>query len=155
MNSKFFVVLTMVLCLAGMALAQSSTGSIQGTVTDTQGAVIPDASVVITNQATGRVITVKTSGDGLFSQPALDPGSYKVEVDQPNFQKSIKDVVLQTAQVVNLDFALAIGGTSQTVEVSAATPIVDTATSGISDVVTGSQITDLPLNGRNLHNWLH
>lgn len=149
MKRKFFVVLTVVLCLAGLALGQSSTGSIQGTVTDTQGAVIPDASVVITNQATSRAITVKTNGDGLFSQPALDPGSYKVEIDQPNFQKNIKDVVLQTAQVVNLDFSLAPGGTSQTVEVSAATPIVDTATSGISDVVTGSQITDLPLNGRN------
>ena len=61
----------------------------------------------------------------------------------------IKDVVLQTAQVIKVDFALQPGSTTQTVEVTAATPIVDTATSGIGDIVVGKQITDLPLNGRD------
>ncbi len=149
MKSKFFLVLVFVLCLAGWAFGQSSAGTIQGIVTDAQGAVIPGASVVITNQGTGRAITVTSNGEGLFSLPSLDPGSYKVEIDQPNFQKTIKDVILQTAQVVNLEFALQPGATSQTVEVTAATPVVDTATSGISDVVVGRQVTDLPLNGRN------
>ena len=149
MNSKFFLVLAVVLCLGAIAFGQSSAGTIQGSVTDPQGAVVPDASVSITSQSTGRVFTVKSNADGLFSQPSLDPGPYKVEVDQPNFQKMIQDVVLQTAQVVNLNIALQLGSTSQTVEVTGATPVVDTATSGISDVVMGSQITDLPLNGRN------
>jgi hypothetical protein len=149
MNSKVFLVLAVVLCLGAIAFGQSSAGTIQGSVTDPQGAVVPDASVSITSQSTGRVFTVKSNGEGLFSQPSLDPGPYKVEVDQPNFQKMIQDVVLQTAQVVNLNIALQLGSTSQTVEVTGATPIVDTATSGISNVIIGQQLTDLPLNGRN------
>jgi hypothetical protein len=95
------------------------------------------------------MFTVTTSSNGLYSLPALDPAPYKVEVDQPNFEKSIKDVVLQTAQTINVDFVLKPGSTTQTVEVTAATPVVDTATSGIGDVVVGRQLTDLPLNGRD------
>jgi len=149
MKSKFFAALTLMFCLTGFAFSQSSAGTIQGTVADSQGAVIQDASVVVTNQGTGRSVTAKTNGDGLYGVAALDPGSYKIEVDQPNFQKSVKDVVLQTAQTINVDFALQLGSATQTVEVTGATPIVDTATSGISDVIVGQQLTDLPLNGRN------
>ena len=149
MSSKLSAVLILVLCLASFAFSQSSAGTIQGTVADAQGAVIQDATVTITNQGTGRVVTLKSNGEGLFSQPALDPGPYKIEVEQPNFQKVVKGVVLQTAQVLNVDFALQPGSTSQTIEVTAATPVVDTATSGISDVIVGQQLTDLPLNGRN------
>jgi len=149
MKSRFCLVLIAMLALAGLAFGQSSAGTIQGTVTDNTGAVIPNASVVITNQGTGRAITVTSNGEGLFSLPALEPGPYKVEVDQPNFEKMIKDVILQTASVVNLEFALQPGSTTQTVEVTAATPVVDTATSGVSDVVTGRQVMDLPYNGRN------
>jgi hypothetical protein len=149
MKNKIVFILGLMLALTGSAFAQSSAGTIQGTVMDAQGAVIAGASVVITNQGTGRTFTVTTSSVGLFSLPALDPAPYKVEVDQPNFERTIKDVVLQTAQVINVDFSLQPGSTTQTVEVTAATPIVDTATSGIGEIVVGRQLTDLPLNGRN------
>jgi len=151
MNRRLFPILIVVLCLSftGLVSAQSSTGTIQGSVTDAQGAVIQGATVTITNQGTNRVVTVTTNTEGLFSLPALDPGAYKVQVEQSSFQKTIKDVVLETAQVVNLEFSLQLGAASQVIEVTAATPVVDTATSGISDVVVGRQVTDLPLNGRN------
>ena len=149
MKIKFFVLLVVVLCLAGLAFSQSSAGTIQGSVADAQGAIIPDAPVTIMNQGTGQSVTIKSNGEGLFSLPSLNPGAYKVTVEQPNFQKSTKDVVLQTEQVLNVEFVLVPGSTSQTVEVTAATPMVDVSTSGVSDVVTGRQITDLPLNGRN------
>lgn len=149
MNSRFFLVLILVLCLAGFAFAQSSTGTIQGTVADAHGAVIPNASVTITNLGTNRAIVVTSNGEGLYSLPALDPGPYKVEVQVTNFKATTQQVTLQTAQVVNLEFKLQPGSTSETIEVTAATPIVDTSTSGIGDIVTGRQITDLPLNGRN------
>ena len=148
-NRLIAVLVVTILCLTGFAFGQSSAGTIQGTVTDVQGAVIPDASVTITNSGTGKTLILKTNGEGLYSAPALDPGAYKIAVDQPNFQKFVKDVVLQTAQVINVDFALQPGSTSQTVEVTAATPIVDTATSGVGDIVVGRQLTDLPLNGRD------
>src|SRR5271157_3059422 len=143
------VLLLMLILLASFSFAQSSTGTIQGTVADAQGAVIPNASVIITNQGTNRAITVETNGEGLFSLPALDPGLYKVEVQETNFQTTTQQVTLQIAQVVNLDFKLQPGSTSTTVDVTAQVPIVNTSTSGIGDIVTGRQIMDLPLNGRN------
>jgi len=142
------LLLTMIL-LASFSFAQSSTGTIQGTVADAQGAVIPNASVIITNEGTNRAITATSNAEGLFSLPALDPGSYKVEVQETNFQTTTQQVTLQTAQVVNLEFKLQPGSTSQTIEVTAAAPIVDTSTSGIGNIVTSRQIMDLPLNGRN------
>ncbi|HVI08931.1 MAG TPA: hypothetical protein VND65_11645 [Candidatus Binatia bacterium] len=81
--------------------------------------------------------------------PALDPAPYKVEVKAPNFKTDDRQVVLQTAQVLNLTFALQLGSTTETVEVTSASPIVDTTTSGLSDVVVGRQVTELPLNGLN------
>ncbi len=146
---RISMVLILLLCVASLALAQSSTGTIQGSVFDAQGAVIPNASVTVTNLGTSRVSTVKSDGQGLFSLPALDPGPYKVEVQETNFQTTTQQVTLQTAQVVNLEFKLQPGSTSQTVDVTAETPIIDTSTSGIGNIVTGRQITDLPLNGRN------
>ena len=141
------------LCLAGFAFAQSSTGTIQGTVADAQGAVIPNASVIVTNQGTNRAITVTSNAEGLFSLPTLDPGPYKVEVQVTNFKATTQQVTLQTAQVVNLELKLQPGSTSETIDVTAEIPIVDTSTSGVGDIIIGRQITDLPLNGRNFTNW--
>ncbi len=139
----------LVIFLASFAFSQSSTGTIQGSVADAQGAVIPNASVTITNQATNRAVTLKSNSEGLYSLPALDPGSYKVAVEQSGFQKTVKEVTLQTAQVINVDFALQPGKASEVVEVTSATPVVDTASSGVNDVVVGRQISELPINGRN------
>ncbi len=149
MSKKFFLLLGIVVCLAAVAFGQSSTGTIGGSVRDAQGAVIPDASVTITNQGTNRAVELKSNGDGLFSLPGLDPGPYKIEVKQTGFRTETRVVMLQTAQVLSLDFSMQPGEVSQVVEVTAGTPVVDTATSGVSDVVVGQQVTDLPLNGRN------
>jgi len=149
MKQKFFLMLCFVCCVAGLALGQSSTGTIQGRVQDGQGAVLQDAQVTITNLGTSRVTALKTSGEGLFAQPALDPGSYKVDVQLANFRTVSEQVTLETAQVVNLEITLPLGSTTETVDVTSASPIVDTTTSGVSDTIVGRQITDLPLNGRN------
>ena len=149
MLRRFYLTLILGLCLVSLALGQSSTGTIQGLVADAQGAVVPDASVTVTNLGTNHSIIAKTNSEGLFSLPALDPGAYKVEVQETNFATTTQQVTLQTAQVVNLEFKLQPGSTSQVVEVTAGTPIIDTSTSGVSDTVLGRQLTDLPLNGRN------
>src|SRR5579871_442852 len=148
MKTTLSLLLTLVLC-ATFTLGQSSTGTVQGSVKDASGALIPDATVTITNSSTGRVVELHTNGDGLFSQPALDPAPYKVEVKHSNFKADVRQVVLETAQVLNLEFSLQLGSTSETIEVTEATPVVDTTTSEVSNVVVGRQITDLPLNGRN------
>ena len=149
MKSKSLLIVLLVFCLSGLALAQSSAGTIQGTVTDPQGAVIPNATVTVTAVSSGRAFTGETNGEGLFAFPSLEPGAYTVAVQEANFKSTTEDVTLQTEQTVNLDVKLAPGATSETVEVTAATPIVDTSTSSVGDVVVGRQITDLPLNGRN------
>ena len=148
MKSFLFALLVM-LCLSGLALGQSSAGSIQGTVTDTQGAVITNAEVTITNLDTNRAVTATTNGDGLFAQPSLNPGPYKVEVKAPNFETTTQQLTLRTEQVVNLEFKLQPGSTSQTVEVTSGAPVVDISSSSVGEIVTGRQVTDLPLNGRN------
>ena len=146
LSSALLFALTLI---ASFSFAQSSTGTIQGTVTDSQGAVLPNAAVTITNEGNNRSISVTTNSDGLFSQPSLDPGAYKVEVKVPNFETTAQHVTLQTEQTVNLDLKLHPGSATETVEVSAGAPVVDTSTSGVSDTVVGRQVTDLPLNGRN------
>lgn len=144
-----FLFLTMVFSFTGSALSQSSSGTIQGSVKDAQGAVVPDAAITVTNTGKNTVVTVKTNGDGLFSLPGLDPGPYRVEVKQTNFRTETEQVTLETAQVVNLELTLQLGSTSESVEVTAESPIVDTTTSGISNVIVGRQVTELPLNGLN------
>src|SRR5579872_5331462 len=72
MKTTLCLLLTLVFC-ATFTLGQSSTGTVQGSVKDASGALIPDATVTITNSSTGRVVELHTNGDGLFSQPALDP----------------------------------------------------------------------------------
>ncbi len=147
--SRTALFLVVIVFLASFVVGQSSTGTIQGSVRDSQGAVVPNASVTITNAGTNRAVSLTSNAEGLFSLPALDPGSYRITVEQSNFQKTVQSVILQTAQVLSLDVTLKPGATSEVVEVTAATPVVDTASSGISGVVTGRQVTDLPLNGRN------
>ncbi len=149
MKQRLFIILCLVCSLTGSGFGQSSAGTIQGSVKDSQGAVLPDASIIITNLGTNRSVTIKTNGEGLFAQPALDPGPYKVDVQLANFRTVSQQLVLETAQVVNLEIVLPLGSTTETVEVTGATPIIDTTTSGVSDTVVGRQITDLPLNGRN------
>ncbi len=149
MKQRFLLVSCLTLSLAALAWGQSSTGTIQGSVKDSQGAVLQDATVTIISLGTNREVTLKTNGDGLFALPTLDPGPYKVEVQQANFRTVTQQITLQTGQVMNLDISLAPGSTSETVDVTSAAPIIDTATSGVSDTVVGRQITDLPLNGRN------
>jgi len=150
MKSRFMSgVLFVLFCAIHVMLGQSSTGTIQGVVKDQQGAVIPGAKVTVTNTGTNRAITVSTNGEGLFAMPSLEPGPYRVDVQEANFRTVTRQATLHTAETVDLDFALTPGAVNETVEVTSATPIVDTSSSGVSDTIVGPQVTDLPLNGRN------
>ncbi len=135
--------------LASVAVAQTDTGSLQGTVTDTTGAVVSGATVTVTNLGTGRVVTVQTGGSGDFSVPTLNPAQYKVEVKATNFKSLTQTVTLQVGQVLPLSFSLPAGAVSETVEVSSAVPQVATESSDLGEVIQGRQVVDLPLNARN------
>jgi hypothetical protein len=141
----------LLLCgLSILAMAQSDTARLVGTVTDPAGAVVPGATVSVTNLGTQHAYTAQSDGVGNYVVAALPPGAYQVQVAQTGFQTLTQNITLQTAQVATLNPQLVIGQASERVEVSSNVPIVETNTSNISDVVVGKQITQLPLNGRNI-----
>ncbi len=138
------------LCVAGLpALAQTTTGSIVGTVTDKTGAVVPGASVTITNVDTG--ITTKTSTDnsGNYVVTPLPVGHYSVTVEAQGFKKSVSGgITLNVQDRIGVNVTLEVGQVTETVEVVGAAPALQTDTSYLGQVVESQKIVDLPLNGR-------
>jgi len=141
--------LVLVMVLGSTALAQGITGSITGTVTDSTGAAVPGATVTIRNAATNSVHTVTTSEVGSYTVPELPPGQYTVTVDKAAF-KSYKQsaITLSIDQVAQIDAALTIGATNETVEVTGTGPVIQTSTSSVGSVIDSQAIQNTPLNGR-------
>ena len=133
------------------AAAQSNKGTITGTVTDPAGAVVKDAKVTATNVATGEAREATTGDEGTYSLPALDPGVYRVTVDATGFSQSVVEAVkLETSGRQAVDVTLTAGGVSGgTVTVTAEAPLAETETSVRGDLITGKEITDLPISQRN------
>jgi hypothetical protein len=131
------------------AYAQSDNGSIVGTVTDSTGAVIPNASVVVTNVDTGLKLNGKSNDSGEFQIFAIPRGNYKADVEAQGFQSQTANFAVSVGTTQTLEFKLAAGSVSQTVEVTSAAPLVNTTSATIGEVIQGEQVTDLPLNGRN------
>ncbi len=124
-------------------------GSIQGTITDNSGAVVPGASVTVTGIETGSKATVTTDSRGYWSLGPLNPGDYEVAVTAPGFQKTAVKTVIHTGTATSGNFKLIVGSSAQTVEVNAGAVQLNTDQAGVSDVITGQQIKNLPVNGRN------
>jgi hypothetical protein len=149
MKSKSFLVFALLFCLAGLALAQTDTARLFGTITDPTGAVVANATVTVTESSTGRILTATTSATGDYSLNALPIGKYHMEVKQEGFKTARADFSLQVSQVQELNLKLETGTASTTVEITSDIPVVDTATSSVGEVIEGRQVVDLPLNGRN------
>jgi outer membrane receptor protein involved in Fe transport len=141
--------LALVLLVPAMALAQA-TGQINGLVTDTQGGVLPGVTVEITNLATGAVRTGVTGADGLYTVPLLQPGDYSVKATLAGFrtaqQERVRVTVTETARV---NFQLEVGQLTETVTVTGAVTLVESANATHGIVIDEQKVVDLPLNGRN------
>lgn len=149
-KSIFGVLFVIALCLLAPAFGQSPTGEIDGTITDSSGAVLPNATVRLLNSATGATREVKTNDSGIYNFPALPPGGYSVTVEQPGFQKQIRSgITIQVQQVARVDFSLVVGEVTQTMEVTAAAPLLSSEDATIGQVIENKRIVELPLNGRN------
>jgi hypothetical protein len=124
-------------------------GSIQGTITDNTGAIVPDAVVIIVGNDTNSTKTLKTDASGFYSIGPLTPGPYTVTVDAAGFEKLTVKTVVRTGTATSGNFKLAVGSSSETVEVNAGALQINTDQAGVSDVITKDQIDSLPVNGRN------
>ena len=142
--------LLMSLCASPVTAAQQETATITGSVKDQSGAIVPKATVTVTNTQTN--ISVKTEADdtGFYIVPSLRPGEYSVTVESAGFSKVVRSgVTLQVAQVARIDLTLQPGQLTESVEVVAATPLLDTQTSSRGLVIDEKKIVELPLNGRD------
>ncbi len=149
---QFVTALLLALALAVTAFAQN-TGSLSGTVQDPQGNAVVGAKVTAADASKNQSFDTKTSSDGTFSFPILQPGSYTVTVEAQGFKKVVKSgIVLAVADRQSTGvIALAVGDISNTVEITAdaAQLLVKTESGETSQVISGDQVKDLALNGRN------
>ena len=145
------VCLCLAICmLSTIAWGQESRAVINGTVSDPQNAVIPGARVEVKNVATNVVITVETNARGLYTVPPVNPGQYAVTVSASGFKSSVQpNVELRVADRMQLDFKLEVGGTTETVTVTAEAPLLQTATATQGTVMSKESVANLPLMGRN------
>ena len=143
--------------LLGMAdgRAQTTTGRLSGQVIDSSGAVVPQASVTITNVDTNEVRKVETNATGFYVIPLLPPGNYTITVEKQGFQTAeFPKVVLQVNQSLAVDAILRVGSTTQSVTVQAQAQQLQATSSALGSVITGTAVVDLPLNGRNFSQLL-
>jgi hypothetical protein len=132
--------------------AQTDTGSIAGTVTDTTGAVIPGAAITATNADNGLKLSAVSSGAGEFKILAVPRGAYNVLTVANGFQSQSTTVTITVTTTQNLPIQLSAAGGSTTVEVTAAPPLVNTSDATIGSTIESAQVSELPLNGRNFSN---
>lgn len=146
-----FRLLLLSLSVSGMLVfAQTDTGSVTGIVTDPTQSAIVGATVQMRSAATGRTYRAETGGTGNYSIQAVVPGSYEMTVEAKGFAKSVRGgLVVNVGARLQLDFALKVGDVTETLEVQATTPLLESQSSSLGQVVENKTIVTLPLNGRN------
>ncbi len=142
--------LALALFSAAPTRAQVSGATLSGLVTDENGGPVPDAAVTIKNVSTGVARELVSNADGFYSAPNLLPGSYEVKVAAKGFQTLLqKEITLTVGAQQSLNLSLKVGQLTQTVEVNAAPPDIQTTSSTISATVDSITVRQLPLNGRD------
>jgi hypothetical protein len=150
-RSPFILLLAaaMFLMVSAPVLAQS-TAVLRGTVTDPAGAIVPNATVKVRDQATSLERTTQTDGEGNYQLAALPVGTYRVEVQAQGFQTgTAAALVVEVARIVVQNFQLQVGDLSQQVEVVSDVPVIESATTSVGTVINQRTVQEIPLNGRH------
>ena len=131
-------------------VAQTSFGTITGIIRDSSGAVLPDANITVTNEQTGLSRQATTDANGAYTVPSLPPAVYTVTAELKGFKKGVAaNVNLEVQQTLRRDITLEVGEISQTVEVQAEAPLLQSESSTVGTVIANKQVVELPLNGRS------
>src|SRR5438093_7312558 len=147
---NFFSTLLVFVFGAQVASAQVNTATISGTLRDESGAVLPGVNVAIQNQDTGISRMVTTNETGRYSAPALGLGNYQVTVQLSGFQSQVRSgIALTVGREAVVDFRLAVGAVSQTVEVKGEAPLVELTNANLGGLVDDRTIREMPLNSRS------
>src|SRR5437899_10328588 len=147
---RLFTLCSIALLLsAASASAQFDTASVVGTVRDSSGAVVPAATVTLTNAQTGLSIVKTTNAAGLYEFFTIKPGTYVITAEKPGFAIALVDnVQVQVGSRPRVDLTMTVGQVSEKVQVTAAAPLIETDSSQRGQVIGGAQMQALPLNGR-------
>src|ERR1700728_3492604 len=150
-DRRWAVVAVLAFVLFGLAVASASiTGSISGVVTDKSGAVISGASVAATDTLTGVQTTQKTDAKGFYNLPTLAVGTYNLEIKQLGFKTYRQTgLVIDANSALRADASLEVGSINENIEVNTEATQVETQSTQMGEVIEGSKMTSVPLNGRN------
>jgi hypothetical protein len=149
MQNRWLTVLVLVLAGVAQMLAQTSAG-VNGVVVDSSGAMIPNAQVIVTNRENGATRETTTNEGGAYQFPLLQPGRYSIAARKQGFKQVTRDgVELELNQVAKIDFTMEAGAITETIEVKASAPMLESNTSSVGQVIETKAVSDLPLNGRN------
>ncbi len=152
---KLFLVLVLSAIFCGSGNAQLSTATMFGSIADSTGAVIPHATVTLTQTDTNFTRTVTTKEDGSYREEFLPVGPYKISVTAPGFRALQRSgVVLSVMQNAELNLVLENGTATETISVSSDVPLVNLASSTLGDTVSNTEIDNLPLVNRNVDRLL-
>ena len=151
----FAALLAMITLGSSQLSAQGAFGSLVGTVTDSSGAVVPGATVTLTNLGTNEKKVVQSDAAGNFRIVALLPTQYKIEVEKTSYKKVVQSpITVQVDSTARADVALQVGAASETVEVTTQAPLLQTESGTLGSQVEGKTVNEMPLNGRNVTNLI-
>jgi hypothetical protein len=140
------------LLIAAPGFAQGTTGAIEGKVADPQGLVLPGATATAVNTATSFSRAAVSDSSGLFRIAGLPVGTYDLKIDLAGFASSTRKVVVNVGATTAPELRLKVAGQAEELTVVADTPLIDSSYSGVGEIITGAQIENLPLNGRQFGN---
>lgn len=147
--AAFFLIALAV--FSGSLFAQTTFGSVTGVVTDATAAPTPGAQVTLTNLDTAEKRVMTTGNEGIYQFVNLTPGRYRLDIEKTGFKRVTREpVVVEVQSTVRIDISLQVGEVTETVEVAAATPLLQPETSSLGQVVEQRKVNELPLNGRNV-----
>jgi hypothetical protein len=152
---KLAISLFSLLFVAMLAYGQRDLGTITGTISDQQGAAVPNAKVTIKDTATGVTYETVTNDTGNFTRPALNPSTYTVIVEAAGFEKTQQaNILVNPGEPVAVNLSLKVGSATLTVEVTATAALLQTESPAISENLSSAQVSELPLGGQRVFTYL-